>query len=76
MCEHKLATQAKQSCQYDCVAQPQQFWLSDHILLLVSTANCKFLMQRQDPFMMAELVGQVHYHLQQLGKHKDIMLMI
>lgn len=69
-----LDVQTLQSRHYNRSAQPRKLQPSDRILLLIPTANCKFLVQWQVPFMVAECVGPVNYHPQQLVKWKDTQL--
>lgn len=59
--EHLQVAQAEQSCTYNHSAQPREFKLGEHMLLLFPSASCKFLTHWQDPYTIMERVSPVNY---------------
>ena len=68
--EHMEKAQREQQASYNRPAQPREFKPGDRVLVLVPTADCKFLATWQGPYEIIERVGEVNYRVRQPGRRK------
>lgn len=68
--EHMEKAQREQQATYNWPIQPREFQTGDKVLVLIPTAESKFLATWQGPFEVAERIGEVNYRVNQPGKRK------
>ncbi len=68
--EHMEKAQRDQSAAYNIAAQPREFKPGNRVLVLVPTAECKFLATWERPFEVIEKAGEVNYKVWQPEKRK------
>ena len=59
---------------YNRGAQLRIFHPAELVLVLVPTAECKFLAKWQGPYEVVERVGEVNYRVRQSGRRKPTQL--
>ena len=72
--EHLGRAQQAQARVYNRGAQLRVFRPGDRVLVLVPTAECKFLAKWQGPYEVVERVGEVNYRVRQPGRRKPTQL--
>ena len=71
---HLRRAQQAQARVYNRGAQLRFFRPGDLVLVLVPTAECKFLAKWQGPYEVVERVGEVNYRVRQPGRRKPTQL--
>ena len=72
--DHLQQAQQAQAWVYNRGAQLRTFHPGDLVLVLVPTAECKFLAKWQGPYEVVERVGEVNYRVRQPGRRKPTQL--
>ena len=72
--DHLQRAQQAQARVYNRGAQLRTFHPGELVLVLVPTAECKFLAKWQGPYEVVERVGEVNYRVRQLGRRKPTQL--
>ena len=72
--EHLGRAQQAQARIYNRGAQLRVFRPGELVLVLVPTAECKFLAKWQGPYEVVERVGEVNYRVRQPGRRKPTQL--
>nr|XP_014351057.1 PREDICTED: uncharacterized protein LOC102354893 [Latimeria chalumnae] len=68
--EHLQAAQMRQEAGYNIGAQLREFKKGDRVLIMIPTAESKFLARWQGPYEIAEKINSVNYRVYQPGKRK------
>ena len=68
--DHIWRAQQAQARVYDRGAQLRVFQPGELVLVLVPTAECKFLAKWQGPYEVVDRVGEVNYRVRQPGRRK------
>lgn len=71
---HMERAQAEKKNTYDRPAKPHEFQPGEKVLLLLLSANCKFLARWQGRYTITEKVGPTNHRLHQPGKRKQTEL--
>uniref|UniRef100_A0A8C5C6I6 Gypsy retrotransposon integrase-like protein 1 n=1 Tax=Gadus morhua TaxID=8049 RepID=A0A8C5C6I6_GADMO len=71
---HLQQAQQAQARVYNRGAQPRTFQPGELVLVLVPTAECRFLAKWQGPYEVVERVGEVNYRVRQPGRRKPTQL--
>ncbi|XP_041440518.1 uncharacterized protein LOC121400717 [Xenopus laevis] len=72
--EHMVRAQAMQQQVYNRGSRVRTFAPGDRVLVLVPTAESKFLAKWQGPFEVMEKSGEVNYKIHQPGKRKPVQI--
>ena len=72
--EHLGRAQQAQARVYNRGAKLRTFNPGDQVLVLVPTAECKFLAKWQGPYDVIDRVGEVNYRVRQPGRRKTIQV--
>ena len=71
---HLRQAQQAQARVYNRGAQLRIFLPGDLVLVLIPTAECKFLAKWQGPYEVVDRVGEVNYRVRQQGRRKPTQL--
>ena len=72
--EHLHKAQQAQARTYNGGAQLRLFQPGELVLVLIPTAECKFLVKWQGPYEVVDRVGEVNYRVWQPGRRKPTQL--
>ena len=72
--EHMQQAQLAQARVYNRKAQVREFQPGEFVLVLVPTAECKFLAKWHGPYEVIERVSEVNYKVRQPGRRKPCQL--
>ena len=72
--EHLQLAQQAQARIYNRGAKLRTFQTGEKVLVLIPSADCKFLAKWQGPYEIVERIGEVNYRLQQPGRRKPTQL--
>ena len=72
--EHLHQAQQDQARTYNRGAQLRLFQPGEWVLVLIPTADCKFLAKWQGPYEVVDRVGEVNYRVRQPGRRKPTQL--
>ena len=72
--EHLRQAQQAQAWVYNRGAQLRIFRPGEMVLVLIPTAECKFLAKWQGPYEVVDRVGEVNYRVRQPGRRKPTQL--
>ena len=72
--EHLQQAQLAQARVYNRGAQLRKYRPGDLVLVLIPTAECKFLAKWQGPYEVVDRVGEVNYRVRQPERRKPTQL--
>ncbi|KAF0031948.1 hypothetical protein F2P81_016503 [Scophthalmus maximus] len=72
--EHIQQAQQAQAQAYKWNAQVRKFQPGEFVLVLIQTAECKFLAKSHGPYEVVEKVGGVNYKVRQPGQRKSCQI--